>query len=138
MTGRERVVSTILGVVGGAVGGFIGFYGFGWALKQNFYAAILPGGLLGLGCGLMARHPSTIRGVFCGLAGLALGLYSEWHFRPFNADESLSYFLAHLNDLTGLSKLMIALGALIAFWLGKDGGYGRPAQPPAPPAREGS
>jgi hypothetical protein len=135
MTIQERAVSTILGVVGGAIGGAVGYYAFGWALRQGFYALLLPGGLLGLGCGLLARHPSIIRGVVCGVAGLALGLYAEWHFRPFADDTSLSYFLGHLSGLTGLTKLMAGLGGLIAFWLGKDAGFSRSALLPGRPKR---
>lgn len=128
MPDRARIVSNTLGLVGGVVGGFVGYSLFFWITRQGFYALILPGALLGLGCGLLARHGSVARGVICGVAGVALGLYTEWTFAPFRDDASLSYFLTHVHTLRPVTLLMIALGGLIAYWLGKDGGYGGPAR----------
>ena len=39
---------------------------------------MIPGAFLGLGCSLLARHPSIVRGVFCGIAALGLSLFTEW------------------------------------------------------------
>ena len=54
-------VNFLLGLLGGAVGGFLGYLGFVWLLKQGFYAVALPGVLLGLFAGLLApgRSPSS-------------------------------------------------------------------------------
>jgi hypothetical protein len=120
---RERIVSNLLGLIGAAVGGTLGYLLFWWIVRQNFYAMIIPGAGVGLGCGLLARHPSLPRGVFCAVAAVLLGLYTEWSFFPFDADESLPYFISHVHQLTPITLLMIGLGGLIAYWLGKDGGY---------------
>jgi hypothetical protein len=130
MFDRSRVVSTVLGLVGAAAGGALGFWAFGWALNQGFYALVLPGGLLGLGCSLLARHPSTPRGIVCGVAGLALGLFTEWWHAPFKDDSRFSYFLAHVPNLQGLTLLMLLVGTLAAFWLGKDAALGRSVASP--------
>ena len=74
----RHLISNLLGLVGAVIGGALGFYTFGWLLGQGFYGLMIPGALLGLGCSLLAQHPSTIRGILCGLAALGLGLYTEW------------------------------------------------------------
>ena len=135
MAGKDRIVSIALGLVGAVAGGALGFFLFGWALRQGFYAMILPGGLLGIGCALLSRHPSVPRGIACGVAALGLGVFTEWWYRPFGADKSLSYFLAHIGqlDAPGITYLMIGLGTLIAAWAGKDAGAGRIFPPAAGP-----
>ena len=77
MIGR-RIVRAFLSLVGAALGGILGHYAFGWILRQGFYAPMLPGACLGLGCGLLSRGKSITRGVLCLLAALALGLYTRW------------------------------------------------------------
>src|SRR5947199_207594 len=83
MADRTRIISNVLGLIGAAAGGVFGHLLFWWIVRQGFYALILPGGMLGLGCGLLARHPSRARGVVCGVAGLALGLFTDWTFEKF-------------------------------------------------------
>jgi len=84
---------------------------------------ILPGGLLGMGCGLLARHTSHPRGVACGVAAVLLGAFTEWKFQPFIDDGSFRYLLSHPTQLRSLTLVMIGVGGLIAFWTGKDGGF---------------
>jgi len=120
---QRYLFSNLLGLVGAIAGGALGFYTFRWLKDQGFYGLIIPGAFLGLGCSLLARHPSTIRGVFCGAAALGLGLYTEWYFWPFDADTGLSYFVSHVTSLKPVTLLMIGVGAIIAFWIGKDGGF---------------
>ncbi len=112
----------ILGVVGLVIGGAAGFFAFFWLVRQGFYAMVLPGALLGLGCGLLSRAKSELLGIICGLAALLLGLFIEWRFAPFAADDSLAYFIAHVHQLKGMTLLLIAVGGILAYWLGK----GRP------------
>jgi hypothetical protein len=121
----RHLISNVLGLVGAMVGGALGFYTFDWLRGQGFYGLMIPGALLGLGCSLLAQHRSTARGIICGLAALALGLYTEWRFWPFIADPSLSYFLKNVGSLKPVTLLMLGVGALIAFWIGGDAGYAR-------------
>ena len=137
MLDRSRVFSTVLGFIGAAAGGVFGHLLFFWFVKYGFYAMIFPGAFLGIGCGLLARHASKPRGVLCASAALLLGLHTEWIFRPFKADDSFSYFLGHVNQLTPVTQIMVILGAGIAFWFGKDAGFDyamnrlkRPKNPP--------
>jgi hypothetical protein len=107
---------TALFVLGGAiVGGLLGFFGFFWIADQGFYALVLPGGLLGLGASL-APNRWIGWAVICGAAALVLGLFTEWRFAPFDADESLSYFVTHVHQLKPVTWLLILVGAAIGFW----------------------
>ena len=114
------VVSAVLGVAGGMVGGVVGYYLFGLLVSVGLYALLLPGALLGWGSGLAARQRSVARGVLCAVAALGLGLYCDWSFFPFAADQSPGYFLTHLGDLdnVGITLAMVVGGALLALWLG--------------------
>src|SRR5436309_13705164 len=104
-------------VLGGAlVGGVLGYYAFSWIYAQGFYGLIVPGGLLGLGAGI-ATNRSALVAVLCGLLAVALGLFTEWRFFPFEDDRSFGFFLRHLQDLKPVTLLMIAAGGLIGFWI---------------------
>jgi hypothetical protein len=111
-------VSWGLGIVGAAAGGVLGYFAFVWLLEQGFYGMMLPGGFLGIGCGLLSRHDSTARGALCGLAGLALGLFAEWQ-NVFLQDYSFPSFLQNLHQLPKWSMVMIIGGGLLAFWFGR-------------------
>ncbi len=119
------VVSHLLGFVGAVVGGALGFYIFGWLARHSFYGLMIPGALLGGGCGLLARHPSQARGVVCGVAAALFSLFTEWWYFPFAADTSATFFVEHATSLSPVTWLMVVVGAFIAFWLGRDAGFGR-------------
>ena len=123
MSKQFLLVSHGLGLIGAIAGGALGYFGFGWFYQHGFYAMIMPGAILGLGCGMLARHPSTMRGVACALGAVALSLFTEWHYFPFIADDSLPYFLAHVQVVDPVHLLMMGVGAAIAYWVGKDAGY---------------
>jgi len=119
------LVSNLLGTAGAIVGGALGFYIFRWLLSYNFYGLMIPGALLGGGCGVLAQHPSKARGIVCGAAATVFALVTEWSLRPFLADPSPEYFLAHLTSLSPVTWLMTAVGAFIAYWLASDAGIWR-------------
>ena len=82
---------SILVLVGAVVGGCLGHFVFGWAVHQNFYAMLVPGGLLGMGAGV-PHGQSLPLAILCGVMALSLGIYTEWKFFPFGKDDSFSYF----------------------------------------------
>ena len=124
MSFQARVISNLLGLVGAVLGGIVGYFAFTWAASHGFYAMIAPGGLLGIGCGLLARHPSRIRGIVCAVAGLGLGLFSEWKVFPFVADDSFLYLAKNIPKLSPITDLMIGFGAVVGYWGGKEGDLG--------------
>lgn len=123
---------TVLVLAGAVAGGVVGYLAFAWLYGYGFYGMVLPGGLLGIGAGL-ARNRSVLVAIVCGLLATGLGLYTEWHFRPWVRDESLGYFLAHIPELSPVTLLMIAAGGVIGFYI-PYGRIDRRPQPQMPPA----
>jgi hypothetical protein len=89
-----------------------------------------------MGCGLLARHQSIARGIACAIGALGLGLYTEWKFKPFVANDQFPYLVTHFYDLQKITLIMIGLGAALAYYLGKDAGFLAPRdrKRSAPPA----
>jgi hypothetical protein len=105
----------LLALLGALIGGTIGFLACWWFERHGFYAMVLPGGLLGLGAGIV-RNRSIWVAIVCGLLAAALGVWTEFHFWPFKADKSFKFFITHLTDLDAVTLLMIAAGGFIGFW----------------------
>jgi hypothetical protein len=110
------------GFVGIIVGGAAGFFLFQWLVDQGFYGLAIPGAVMGLACGFASRIHSPILAATCGICATLLLPYAEWKVLPFAADDSLGYFLTHLNQLRPLTWIMFALGIVFAAWFG----LGRP------------
>ena len=124
MTTTGRVAEELVAALGALAGATLGYYTFGWLYQRGFYGMMIPGALLGLGAGLVARRASHVRGAICAVAALAFGLFVEWKF-SFGAEPSLADFLSHVPGLGGVTLLMIAAGAGFAYWLGREGRAGR-------------
>src|SRR5688572_9475925 len=90
-----------------AAGGVLGYFAFFFLIRHRFYALILPGSLIGFGSGLVAKNGSAVRAAICAVAALLLGFFCEWKARPFNADESLGYFVTHLHRLGPVTWALI-------------------------------
>lgn len=107
------------GFVGGALGAAMGYYVFGWLNREHgIYAIVLPAVLLGLGCGLGMRRRVPAMGFVCGVAACVFSLLIEWQYFPLAEDESLRYFLTHLNEKPPIRLGLIAFGSLLASWFG--------------------
>jgi hypothetical protein len=134
MNNGTRGKYLLLGLAGAAVGGVIGHFAAIWIVQQGFYALVLPGTMLGWGGGVLVKDRSIVRAVLCGLAALALGLFTDWRVEPFIADASLGYYLAHLSQLRPITLLMIAAGGALGAWfaLGKEPLRINPAPAPGP------
>lgn len=128
----KTLISHFLGLIGAVAGGVLGYYTFMWIVGQGFYGLMIPGGLLGLGCGLLSQDSSQVRGVLCAVAAAMLGLFTEWRFAPFNADPSFTYLVQHVTELRQITLIMLFFGAFFAYWLGKDAGFRRLSKVPAP------
>lgn len=108
----------IRGAIGGVIGGVAGYFLFFFLVSHALYGLALPGGLLGLGCGLLSGRRSVAIATVCMFASAALGLYTEWRFAPFVADDSLEYFLTHIHELRRITHVMLLVGIAGAFLLG--------------------
>ena len=106
-------INVVRGLVGAALGAVAGYFLFGWLLQRGLYAGIGPGALLGLGCGLCIRKRNIALALFCGVAALCLGIFVEWHYLPFAADDSVQFFVKHLSSR---HWVMLGLGGLAGFW----------------------
>ena len=113
-----RIPPLIRGLFGAAVGGTAGYFAFEWILRQGFYAMILPGAALGLGFGASTCERSSVYGLVSAILAVGLGVFVEWRFFPFVKDGSFTFFITHVHQLRPVSLLLIALGGVLAFWLG--------------------
>src|SRR5215208_4767495 len=80
-------------IAGGAAGAVAGYMAFAWLVDDGLYALAIPGAAHGLGRRLSTGQRSLTTGIACGILAILLGLYIEWRFFLFLADDSLGYFL---------------------------------------------
>jgi hypothetical protein len=106
----------LLVLLGAALGGLLGYFIFFALARRGLYGLAFPGGLLGLGAGLFKTRSKAVP-LVCGLAALALGLFTEWQYEPFLADGGLVYFVSHVHQLQPITLVMLAAGTLIGFYV---------------------
>lgn len=131
---RGKFASGILCTTGSIVGAAVGIAIYRMLLTQSYHALVLPGAGLGLGCHLAASSRSVKRGVGVGVVALVVGVLTEWWFRPFQRDGSLSYFLSNLSHLATGTLLMIVVGGVFGFWWGREASPWLPTKSLAPPS----
>jgi len=114
-------------------GGLVGHFAFLWIARQGFYAIILPGALIGFAGGWAIQRQTLasgmVFGIVCAVIALIAGIVSEWRLRPFIADNSFGYFITHLQQLRPITLIMIAIGAVFAFWFAATGRRRVPPEP---------
>jgi len=111
---------TILRGLGGAlVGAAVGFAVFTFLLRYGVYAMAVPGALIGVICGWCLNRRSLVLGVLCGLMAATNMILAEWWNFPFKNDESLTFFLQNLAQLSLLFWLSLLLGCGLAFAFGQ-------------------
>ena len=116
---NSRRPNYILGIVGALAGAVLGCAAFWLLMKIGLYAMVVPGAMIGLGCGAQAGGRSIGLGIFAAVFALAFALFVEWYFFPFVADGSFEYFLQNLSDLKPMTKVMIAAGTFAGLWFGR-------------------
>jgi hypothetical protein len=109
----------LLALIGGIIGGVLGYYLFFIMTRQGLYPMVVPGALVGLGCGALSGTKSNAIGAVCALSAVMLGLFIEWQFAPFMNDRSFGYFLTHIHKLKSMTLIMIAIGGVFGFWFGR-------------------
>jgi hypothetical protein len=105
-----------LAILCGIAGGFVGYAAFFFLAQRGYYGMIIPGGMVGIGAG-MVRSRSIGVPMICGVLALVLGFVTEFRYSSLSTDPSLSYFVTHLHDLQSVTLGMIGLGAVIGFWV---------------------
>ena len=120
---RKVLIEYVPALFGGVIGGVAGYFIVAWISDQGFYAPVLPGALAGLGCGLLARTDSNVRGALCAVEALVAGLVVEWlvFYRP--REKTLGIFLEFVGQLGKepmITKILLALGVFLGFWWGRE------------------
>jgi hypothetical protein len=119
MTDNTQRANLPLGLVGALGGAVVGYFTFFLLARLGYYALVLPGALLGIGCGALSGGKANVLGIVCGSLALLAGIFTEWRFAPFNKDHSFAYFITHVGDLGTVTLVSIAAGGLFGFWFGR-------------------
>ncbi len=115
---RPLALAWILGLVGCAVGAFAGYAGFDYAASHDWYVQAFPGALVGFLCGLLSGRRVWTLGLVAAAVGLLVGVLTEWRYSRGWPDTGLWDFLATWRELPDGNLLRVAVGTLLAFWLG--------------------
>ena len=117
MSETVRKPNLVLGLIGAAIGGAVGYFILFWMLKKGYYALVLPPSLMGLAAGFCARGRSVLLAILCGIAGLSLALFIEWKLSAFEVDRSLFYFLTHVHRVNQVDLIVLIVGPILGFRL---------------------
>ena len=116
----ETAKSDLLARTAGAVvGTAVGTLAYWLMLRSGTHILAAVGGGTALGVSFAARSASLAWGAFTAVLAVALSLLVEFLFRPFAADPSLGYFVAHLGDLPRNSLVSLAVVAGLGFYFGR-------------------
>jgi hypothetical protein len=112
-------LAVLRGLAGGAVGGFLGYHAFVWlVLNQGLYALVLPGALVGLGCGLASGRKVIALGVLSAVGAFLVSALANWHVlqepSPTFLEQITTLFQPHRRTTASL----ILIGVAIAFYFG--------------------
>ena len=107
------------GMVGAIAGAIAGWYLLRWLLSFGLLGLVIPGAFVGFGFGLASRRSMPLAGVFCGIVALIFGLYCDHATNVNGADDTFVRYLGSLSTVNPINLIMIAVGAVVAYWLGK-------------------
>lgn len=106
----------VRGIFGGIAGGLLGGLACKLLAGQGLYAVAIPGGLVGIGFLLAARHRHIVFGFVSGLLGLLAGLLTQW--QVYSNEPSFFNLVIDLKDYHSATWIMIGLGTIMAFVIG--------------------
>lgn len=106
-------------VVGAVVGTAVGTLAYWFMLGRGVHILAAVGAGTALGVSVASSGRSISWGVITSVLSVAFSLGVEYAFRPFAADASLGYFLAHIGDLPRNSLISIAVVAVLGFYFGR-------------------
>lgn len=108
-------ITILRGLAGAIAGGIVAYFAVRWLRGQNIYAMMLPGLLIGMGCGYAAGGKSHTLAIMAAALSLVCSLLIEWNVFY---NEPLVRFLTHLYLLEPFKLLVHALGVVVAYWFG--------------------
>ena len=115
----RKILGVVLGLVGAIIGGAVGVALVYWLRNQGFYAMMIPGAFVGLGAHVASPYPSNLRGAILGVAGLFVGVVTEWAVF-WSGDPKFTVFLQEFPKQPTITFLMIGAGAIMAYWFGRQ------------------
>jgi len=116
-----------LGILGALLGGVVGFFLFRFLHGQGLYFMVLPGVMVGLGCGLAARSRSFVFSIIAMAIAIPVAIFCEWKTDVFLCDDGqtimgIGEYVSRMVELRGKQlPIFIGLNGLLALWLGRRG-----------------
>ncbi len=109
----------VRGLIGAAAGAAIGSFTYFQLLNQGWDGLAIPGALTGLGFGLLSRRSFLSAGFVCALLGLVVMLWCQWQSLINFKDQEIGEFIELIPNLNNGTKVMLAVGTVMAFWFGR-------------------
>ena len=116
-----------LGIFGALLGAVVGFFVFQFLARRGLYFIVLPGALVGLGCGFAARSRLLVLGIIAVAVAIPTAIVCEWRTDRYFCDdgETLMGVLEYTSRMVELRgwklPVFVGLNGLIAFWFGRRG-----------------
>ena len=76
-----------LGILGAVLGAVVGFFLFQFLTQQGLYLIVLPGALVGLGCGFAARSRSFVFAIIAVAVAIPATIVCEWKTDAYLCDD---------------------------------------------------
>lgn len=114
--------------IGAAAGGAVGTLAYWLLLQRDYHVLAVVGTGVALGVSALARTRHLAWGVATGVLAVLASVLVEWWFRPFTADDSISYFVSHLHALPANSLVSLAAVAVLGVYFGRGRLRGRPQE----------
>ncbi len=106
--------ANLLAMVGAAVGGLVGYGLVFWLLDRGLLGLALPGGLLGVGAGVVVNRGRWVA-LVCGIAALVLGLTAD--YQSLAKPPAVADYLMGLPSRSVVTLAMLAVGTALGFYI---------------------
>ena len=103
-----------LGIFGALLGAVVSFFLFQFLIRRGLYFIVLPGALVGFGCGLAARSRSFAFALIAVAIAIPATIFCEWKSDAFLCDDGktlmgIGEYISRMIELRGW-KLPVFLG----------------------------
>ncbi|MBL8755147.1 MAG: hypothetical protein JNK15_17720 [Planctomycetes bacterium] len=115
--------------VGAIASTAIGTLGYWLLLQRSIHALAAVGAGTALGVAAAAHTRSIVWSIATALLAVGASLAVEATFRPFTADPSFGFFVAHIADLPTGSQVSLAVVAGLGAWFGRGRRRAVPTSP---------